>query len=347
MNSIIKNDCIDIYEEYIKDLKKLSGKKILITGGSGFLLSYLVYLFLYFNEKNKRKIDVHILDQNTKKFDYLKNKQNFTLINSDITKKKKFTVNYNYIIHGASIASPVFYKKKPIETITSNVDGLLNILNNYKFSKSLKSMIFMSSSEIYGDPDKKNIPTKETYKGNVSCVGPRACYDESKRLGETISTIFYNKFKVPIKIVRPFNVYGPGQSLKDKRIFPDLMNNIKRNKDIILYSDGTPTRSFCYISDQIRGILEVLFRGKNGEPYNVGNTDEISIEGIAKLAVRLSKKSLKVKIKVNSDKTFNIDSPKRRCPDLKKIYRLNKWQPKIKLKTGLLRTINYYKTENL
>ena len=343
MNNIIKNDCIDIYEEYIKDLKKLSGKKILVTGGSGFLLSYLVYLFLYFNEKNKSKIHIHVLDRDIKKFEDFKNHKYLKLMKADISKKQNLSKNYHYIIHGASIASPVLYKKKPLQTITSNVDGLLNILSKYKKSKTLKSMIFMSSSEIYGDPDNKNIPTKETYKGNVSCVGPRACYDESKRLGETISSVFFNKYNIPIKIVRPFNVYGPGQSLNDKRILPDLMNNIKINKDIILYSDGTPTRSFCYISDQIRGILEVLFRGKNGEPYNVGNTEEISIKKIAKIAVKLSGKKLDIKIKINSDKTFNTDSPKRRCPNIDKIFALNKWKPKINLENGLLRTINYYK----
>ena len=345
MNKIIKNDCKDIYKEYIKDLKKLSGKKILVTGGSGFLLSYLIYLFLHFNEKNKSKIDIHVLDQDIKRFEDFKNNKYLKLMKADISKKQNLIKNYHYIIHGASIASPVLYKKKPLETITSNVDGLINILNGYKNSKTLKSMIFMSSSEIYGDPDNKNIPTKESYKGSVSCVGPRACYDESKRLGETISTVFLNKYKVPIKIVRPFNVYGPGQSLKDKRIFPDLMNNIKYNKEIILYSDGTPTRSFCYISDQIRGIIEVLFKGKNGEPYNIGNNEEISIKKLAKLAVKISKKKLNIKMKSNMDKTFNTDSPKRRCPDIKKMYSLNKWRPKINLKTGLLRTINYYEME--
>ena len=345
MNKIIEDDCIGIYREYNHYLKKLSGKKILITGGSGFLLSYLVYLLIYFNKKNKRKINIHVVDKNIKKFEKFKHDKNLKLIKTDINKKQKFNIQYDYIIHGASIASPVFYKKKPLETIYSNVNGLLNILENYMFSKELKSIIFMSSSEIYGDPNIKNIPTKETYNGNVSCIGPRACYDESKRLGETISTIFFNKYRVPIKIIRPFNVYGPGQNLKDKRIFPDLMNNIKMNKDIVLYSDGTPTRSFCYISDQIRGIIEVLFKGKNGEPYNIGNNEEISIKKLAKLAVKISKKKLNIKMKSNMDKTFNTDSPKRRCPDIKKMYSLNKWRPKINLNTGLLRTISYYEIE--
>lgn len=345
MNSIIENDCIEIYDEYKNDLKKLAGKRILITGGSGFLLSYLVYLLLYFNQQNKKKISIHIIDYNIKKFLSFKNK-NLKLIKKDISKFKKFNTNYEYIIHGASIASPVFYKKKPLETIYSNIKGLINILENFKSSKKIKSMIFMSSSEIYGDPDKRNIPTKETYNGNVSCTGPRACYDESKRLGETISTTFYNRYKVPIKIVRPFNVYGPGQNLNDGRVLPDIMNHIKKEKNILLFSDGKPTRSFCYVSDQIRGILEVLFKGKNGEAYNVGNTQEISILNLAKLAIKVSKKKLKVILKLNSDKTFNTDSPKRRCPNISKIFNLNKWKPKIKLKTGLLRTINHYREEN-
>ena len=345
MDKIIKNDCIDIYKEYHLDLKKFSGKKILITGGSGFLLSYLTYLLIYFNKQNKKKVDIHVIDQNIEKFSIFRNDKNLKLTNADISKKKKFKVKYDYIIHGASIASPVYYKKKPLETIDSNINGLLNILENCKYSKKLKSVIFMSSSEIYGDPDKKNIPTKETYNGNVSCTGPRACYDESKRLGETISKIFHSKYNIPIKIVRPFNVYGPGQNLNDKRIFPDLMKNIKKEKDITLFSDGTPTRSFCYISDQIRGIIEVLFRGKNGEPYNIGNTQEISIKNLAKLAIKVSKKKLKIIMKSNLDKTFNVDCPKRRCPDLKKIYNLSKWKPKIKLETGLLKTINYYKMQ--
>jgi UDP-glucuronate decarboxylase len=345
MNEIIKKDCIEIYKEYYINLKKLSGKKILITGGSGFLLSYLTYLLIYYNQQNKKKIDIHVIDQNIKKFTNFKNDKNLKLTNADISKKIKFKTKYDYIIHGASIASPVYYKKKPLETINSNVNGLVNILENYKSSKKPKSIVFMSSSEIYGDPDKKNIPTKETYNGNVSCTGPRACYDESKRLGETISKIFHDKYNTPIKIVRPFNVYGPGQNLNDKRIFPDLMNGIKRNKDIILFSDGTPTRSFCYISDQIRGILEVLFKGKNGESYNIGNTQEISIKNLAKLAIKISKKKLRVIMKSNLDKTFNVDCPKRRCPDIKKIYNLSKWKPKIKLETGLSKTINYYRMQ--
>ena len=345
MNHIIKHDCIEIYDEYKKYLKKLAGKKILITGGSGFLLSYFVYLLIYFNQKNKKKINIHVVDQNIKKFLNFKKDKNLKLIKSDINNLKKFDKNYSYIIHGASIASPVFYKKKPLETIYSNINGLVSILEQFKFSKKLKSIIFMSSSEIYGDPDNKNIPTKETYNGNVSCTGPRACYDESKRLGETISTTFYNKFKVPIKIVRPFNVYGPGQNLEDGRILPDIMNSIKGKKNIHLFSNGKPTRSFCYISDQIRGIIEVLINGKNGEAYNIGNTHEISVLNLAKLAIKLSKNNLKVILKKNVDKTFNTDCPKRRCPDIKKMYSLNKWKPSVKLKIGLLRTINYYEQE--
>ena len=347
MNSIIKKDCEDIIFEYEYFLKKLIGKKILITGGCGFLLSYLSYILVYFNKINKKKITIHIVDKffdkSSEKFKFLKKDKNLKFINKDISLIKKFNYKYEYIIHGASIASPVFYKKKPIETINSNIFGLKNILESQYKNKKLKSLIFMSSSEIYGDPDKKNIPTKENYNGNVSCTGPRACYDESKRLGETISTIYQREFNVPIKIVRPFNVYGPGQKLDDGRIIPDIMKSITNNNDITLYSNGKPTRSFCYISDQIRGIIEVMFNGINGQAYNVGNNQEVSINQLAKIAINLSKKKLKIIKKVNKDKTFNVDCPNRRCPNIEKIYKLNQWKPKFSLKDGLLKTINYYK----
>ena len=344
MNKIIYKDCNNIYQEYKKNLNKILGKKILITGGGGFLLSYLVFLLILLNNKNKKKVKITIIDKyfnkSNKNFKFFKN-NNVKIINKDIS-TLNIKEKYEYIIHGASIASPVFYKKFPIETINSNVNGLLNVLSLNKKNKKLKSLIFMSSSEIYGDPDNKNIPTSENYLGNVSCIGPRACYDESKRLGETISKIFYNKYKFPIKIVRPFNVYGPGQKLDDGRIMPDIMNSVVNKKDITLYSNGKSTRSFCYISDQIRGILTILFNGKNGEAYNVGNDKEINIFQLSKLVVKLSKQKIKIKFKKSFDKTFNIDNPKRRCPKLNKIYNINKWRPKMSLKNGIKNTLKFY-----
>ncbi len=350
INKIIRSDSIDIISEYKQLLKKFLGKNILVTGGGGFLLSFFVKLLIIFNDQNKKKISVTIIDKYLDKknpnFKVFKKSKNIIIIKKDISLIRKFKQNYDYIIHGASIASPVVYKKYPLETVKSNVNGLLNILESYKKNKKIKSILFMSSSEIYGDPDNQNIPTDEHYNGNVSCSGPRACYDESKRLGETLSTIFFNKYKLPIKIIRPFNVYGPGQSLKDGRIIPDIVSKILKNQNIILYSDGKSTRSFCYISDQIRGLIEIMFNGKNGEAYNVGNNKEISISKVSEVALRIANTRIKIKKKMSKDKTFNIDNPKRRCPNINKLNKLNNWKPKIDLRFGLIKTINSYKKEN-
>ncbi|MDC0563062.1 NAD-dependent epimerase/dehydratase family protein [Candidatus Pelagibacter ubique] len=347
MNKIIENDCEQIIIEYKNQLKKLLGKKILITGGGGFLLSYFTKMLIIYNKKNKKKINITIidkfLDKTNPNFKIFNSSKNVFILKRDVSLIKNFNQNFNYIIHGASIASPVIYKKFPIETIKSNVNGLLNILECYKKNKKLKSLIFMSSSEIYGDPDNANIPTTEYYLGNVSCTGPRACYDESKRLGETIATTFFKKYKLPIKIIRPFNVYGPGQKLDDGRIIPDIIKKIIEKRNIVLYSNGKSTRSFCYISDQVRGLIEIMFKGKDGESYNVGNDKEVSIMEVSKLAIKLSNTNIKIKKKISRDKTFNIDSPKRRCPNIDKLKKINNWKPKINLKNGLLKTINSYK----
>ena len=145
----------------------------------------------------------------------------------------------------ASIASPSFYRKYPIETLDANIWGLRRLLDFY-CEKNIRGLAFYSSSEIYGDPTPENIPTPETYRGNVDCQGPRACYDEAKRFGETMCYLFHQKYNMPITIIRPFNNYGPGVRLNDARVLADFANAVRQNKDIVMFSDGSPTRTFCY-----------------------------------------------------------------------------------------------------
>jgi len=344
---IIINDCHEILREYKKDLIKLSNKNFLITGGGGFLLSYFCDLIYEFNKNSINKINLYIIDNffhgKPNRFQKMNKKNRIFFMKRDILKLKKTHIKFNYIIHGASIASPIFYKKFPIETIKSNVLGLVNLLEENINNKNLKSFLFMSTSEVYGSPPNSKIPTREDYNGNVSFTGPRACYDESKRLGETIAINYFKKKKIPIKVVRPFNVYGPGQSLRDGRIIPDLMNSLKKNRNINLFSNGKPTRSFCYISDQIRGILNVIFWGKNGEAYNIGTTDEISINELSRKIIKISKKKLSIKYIKNVDNDYTKDNPQRRCPNISKIKNIKNWKPKIKLDIGIKKTLNYYK----
>ncbi len=349
-SQVILDDAADIGLEYLNFFKKLKNGNILITGGGGFLLSYFIEIVHILNINYNFKINLHIYDLfknglDDRLLNYKKDKH-IKFYKKDVSKKFEIKDTYDLIIHGATIASPTFYKKYPIETIKVNTLGYINILDQIINHKKLKNFIYMSSSEIYGDPPNDMVPTSEDYNGNVSIVGSRACYDESKRIGETISVNYYNSFKLPIKIIRPFNVYGPGQSLKDARFMPDVISNIKSSKDIFMYSNGKPTRSFCYIADQIRGILEVLAYGKNGQSYNVGNTFEISMLEAAKKIKNIANKNLKIIFKKNKQKNYNQDSPNRRCPNIKKLKKLNGWSPKYNFENGVSRTLKFYKIIN-
>ena len=171
-------------------------------------------------------------------------------------------------------------EKFPIKTVDVNYQGTRNLLEIAR-KKKIKSMLFLSSSEIYGDPE--FVPTPESYVGRVSCTGPRACYDESKRLAETISVLYFQQYKVPVKIARPFNVYGPYLNLNDGRIIPDFMRNAIKKSEIIVHSDGSPTRSFCYVSDAMRAFFRLLFSNHDGIICNVGNDEEISVNGVTEM----------------------------------------------------------------
>ena len=350
VNPIVREDCISIIKDNNFLLKKLTGKKILITGGNGFLMSYLVDVLVYWNELNKNKENIIYVIDNCKKFDrisYLKNRKDVKLIRKDVSKIKKINSRIDYIIHGASIASPTYYRIFPLETLDANILGTRTMLNLAK-QKKIRSMIFMSSSEVYGDPNKENIPTSESYSGNVSFTGPRACYDESKRVGETICNIYKKKYQIPIKIIRPFNVYGPNQNIEDKRIIPDLLKSALKKNTIELYSDGKDTRSFCYVSDAISLILKILLSRKISEiAFNVGNDKrEISVRDISKLFVKLTNNLLKKKIRIvykkSKDKHYLSDNPRRRKPNINLAKKKLNWKPKVDLVSGLTRTLKSY-----
>lgn len=327
--------------------KRFSGKKILLSGSAGFLGCQFLHYFKFLNESN-------ILVENCKVYawdnfirgvpKWLKSFENnnmFKVQKKDIIHDKEYP-EIDYIIHAASIASPIFYRKYPIETIDANIFGLKNLLDN-SIKNKLEGFLFFSTSEIYGDPDPKNIPTKEDYRGFVSCTGPRACYDESKRLGETLCVNYSQIYEIPVKIVRPFNNYGPGLDINDKRVIPDFFRDILKNQDITIYSDGKATRTFCYISDAIEGYIRVLLSKFNGESFNIGSeAPEISMKDLAKKIISISGKNIKLNYAKNSDANYLIDNPNRRCPSIKKARDLVQYEPKITLNDGLKRTYQYY-----
>ena len=182
--------------------------------------------------------------------------------------------DFAYIIHAAGIASPTIYRAHPIETMDANINGLRTLLDyarqRLEAGLEMEGFLFYSSSEIYGDPAADAIPTPETYRGYVSCTGPRACYDESKRYGETLCVNFARQHGIPVTAVRPFNNYGPGMKITDGRVIADFFRDALAGRDLVMLSDGSPTRTFCYVSDAITGYYLALLRGRRGEAYNVG-----------------------------------------------------------------------------
>ena len=245
----------------------------------------------------------------------------------------------------ASIASPTFYRKYPLETINANVWGLRDLLDCFISSASLKSFVFMSSSEIYGDPDSKSIPTPESYRGIVSCVGPRSCYDESKRFGETLCTYYSQIYNLNISMVRPFNNYGPGLSLSDRRLPADFANCVINNKDLILYSDGSPTRTFCYIADAVVGYLKVLGSCFNG-PINIGSdSGEISVLNMAEIYKKVARDLFSYKGDIifaySKDSDYLTDNPNRRVPDITLARKELNYEPMISNEDGIKKYLSH------
>ena len=339
---------LEIDTNYIlKNLKKselnfFKNKKILILGSDGFIGSYFVEFFIKLIE-NKINVKVDCVDNHissSKRKLSKFNKNFFTFYDIDILKynsKKK----YDLIIFLAGIASPKIYKKLPMESLEVSYLGAKKFLNIAKEQKSL--FVFFSSSEIYGNPNKSNIPTKEKYYGNVNSFGPRACYDEGKRVGETLCYIYKEYMKTKIKIIRPFNVFGPGMNKYDDRVIPKFIRATKKNEPITIYNNGKQTRSFCYITDAMIGFLKVIASGKVGEIYNVGNDQqEVSMNYLAKQIIKIfNKKNLKIK-NVEYPNSYPSNEPLRRCPDLKKIKIDTGFKPKISLTQSLKHFIKHY-----
>jgi dTDP-glucose 4,6-dehydratase/UDP-glucuronate decarboxylase len=346
VSRIVVEDCAAIAKSILPMARKLDGKTVLVTGAVGMLGSYMVDTLAALNDAGVA-VNIVALDNMAggipNRLDHLKGKPFFTFLSHDVRKPLPAGVNADYIIHAAGIASPITYRKYPIDTMDVNVVGTRHLLE-YSREHGVKSLLYFSSSEIYGDPDAANIPTAEDYRGFVSCTGPRACYDESKRYGETLCVYFNQQYGVPSKIVRPFNVYGPGMRKDDGRVVPDLIANAVDGKPLVLLSTGTDTRSFCYIADAIDGFLRVFLSDHSGEPFNVGNDmQEISMAEFAKAVSEVSG-GLPVEFKKSAEADYLADNPKRRAPNLAKVRKLG-YEPKIVLKAGLARMLEWAKTE--
>lgn len=348
MNKIIKEDLETIIKTLGKEARLLEGKILLISGGAGFLGTYFLGVIYLLNKNIFKKpckvisVDNYITGEKSSFLKDLKD-PNIKFIEGDVTKPLNIKEPIDYVVHMAGIASPFYYKKFPLETLEVTVTGTKNLLELAKFNK-IKGFLLFSSSEIYGDPDPNYVPIPEYYKGNVACIGPRACYDESKRLAETLATTYHQLYGIPVKIVRPFNVYGPGMKPNDYRVIPSFINRGLDGQALHVHGRGNQTRTFCYITDAITGFFKVLLFGKEGEVYNVGITKgEMNMVSLANMVKDLlGKKGVKVKL-IDYPNSYPADEPNRRCPDITKINKELRYRPSIDLETGLKRTIKWYK----
>jgi nucleoside-diphosphate-sugar epimerase len=346
--------CADLRSEFAS----MAGARLLITGGGGFLGYYLVQAALHWNRSQSAgaKLDVVVYDNYMRGvpdwLECLKGQSSLSLHRHDLIDPLPPDMgHFDYIVHAAGIASPVYYRAQPLKCIDANINGLRNLLDysvrERDAGRPLRGFLFYSSSEIYGDPVAAAIPTPETYRGNVSCTGPRACYDESKRFGETLAVVFAKQEGIPVRIARPFNNYGPGLKITDGRVIPDFARDVFAGRDVVILSDGSPRRTFCYATDAIVGYYKALVRGADGEPYNIGiDRPEISIAELADHVVAAAAELFGYRGKVvrgqSNEADYLIDNPNRRCPAIDKARRELGFDPRVLPEEGIYRALIWY-----
>lgn len=307
-------------------------KKILITGGAGFLGSHLCDRFI--------KEDYHVIAMDNlitgdlKNIEHLFRLQQFEFYHHDITKFIHIPGKLDYILHFASPASPIDYLKIPIQTLKVGAMGTHNCLGLAK-TKNARILV-ASTSEVYGDPLVH--PQNEEYWGNVNPVGPRGVYDEAKRYLESITMAYHSFHNVETRIVRIFNTYGPRMRLNDGRALPAFIGQALRGEDLTVFGDGSQTRSFCFVDDLIEGIYRLLLSDYH-MPVNIGNPNEISLREFAEEVLELTGKKVKIIYK-----PLPVDDPKQRQPDITKAKKILGWEPKVNRKDGLKITYDYFRS---
>ena len=310
-------------------------KKILITGAAGFIGSHLCERLL--TQGNRVSCVDNLVTGNKNNIRHLVSNPQFKFIKADCSQPLKHLEPQEIIFHFASPASPLYYQKYPVETLAVNSIGTYHLLELAKNWQA--KFIFASTSEVYGDPQEH--PQTETYWGHVNPIGPRSCYDEAKRVGETWVMVYHRKYQLDTRILRIFNTYGPRMALDDGRVVTNFIKQILTNASLTINGDGKQTRSFCYIADLIEGIMAVANSSAGGEVFNLGNPEEITILQLAKILTELTGYPGKLIYQ-----NLPQDDPERRQPDITKMTRLTGWQPKISLKTGLEKTYTYFKNQH-
>ena len=342
-NFSLPEDIDEVVERIKGPAQDFAGKTILLTGGRGFLGRYFMEVFDKLNqdilEKPAQLIVLDNLITAGEEGAQIPEHDHMEFVQHDVIKPFDYDGKLDYVIHAAGIASPFYYRAYPMATLEVAITGTRNMLELAE--KSDARFSFFSSSEIYGDPDAKHVPMQESYRGNVSCQGPRACYDESKRVGETLCYIFHTQNGTKTNTIRPFNVFGPGMQETDYRVLPNFASRIKSGKPLHVYGDGTQTRTFCYITDALVGFFLVILKGVPGEAYNIGNPKpEVSMIDLAEALKNVSKSEIKYDL-IEYPDSYPADEPMRRSPDIRKAHLQLGFEPVVEFEDGLARFLTW------
>ncbi len=315
-------------------MRRMRDKVVLVTGGAGFIGSHLIDRLI----DRHRVICVDNLSTGScKNVEHLMERKNFLFIEHDVKEPLELEERVDEIYHLASRASPIDFEKFPVDILLTNSLGTYNMLELARRNKA--KFLFASTSEVYGDPEKH--PQAEDYWGNVNPTGPRSCYDESKRFGEALVTTYKRKFGMDVRIARIFNTYGPRMRADDGRVIPNFITQALRNEPITVYGEGKQTRSFCYVSDVVDGLVR-LMDSDYREPVNLGNPVEIGILELANLIKEIANSKSEIVFK-----SLPEHDPLRRRPDITRARNILGWEPKIELKEGLKRTVEWFRKQNL
>jgi UDP-glucuronate decarboxylase len=335
--TIVEEDVEALVSNLHGQAVSFKGQSVLVTGGAGFLGSWICDVLV------KQEALVTCIDNlssgRMENIKHLTGLGNFAFIEHDISKPISLDERVDVIMHLASRASPLEFAEFPIQILKANILGTWVALGIAK--KHGAKLVYASSSEIYGDPDSGNVPTPETYTGNVNPVGPRSCYDEAKRAGEAFMRAYKVQHGLDCRILRIFNTYGPRMRPGDiyGRVVPRFIDHALNNHALTVFGDGMQTRSFTYVTDMVEGVLKAAWVPESsGEVINLGSNVETRIIDLANTILELTGSKSKIEFH-----PLPIDDPKRRCPNINKAERLLRWKPKTSLKQGLLKTIAWFR----